>query len=293
MKDKTKEQIIIEMEKLHQRTAELETEKTEQKKTERELEHLNLVLRTIRNVNQLINREKDPDKLIQGVCDCLTSNPGFYSVWIALFDESGKFVTTAKAGLGRYFPPLLKLLRSGKLPKCGQKAMKKPGIVMTKNPLKSCKDCPLAVKFDGKSGMTIRLEYGEKVYGILNVSFSVDFSEIKEKQDLFKEVAHDISFALYTIELEEKRRQIDEERRKSEEHFRDVIENIFKFVPEGLLVFTDKMNLFKKNKAFQDIVKKYSAKLNYTEQELTEIIVEQVKNRILNEDYTEIKIPKK
>jgi len=82
-----------------------------------------------------------------------------------------------------------------------------------------------------------------------------------------------------------------EERRKTEEHFRKVIENIFKFVPEGLLVFTDKINLFKQNKAFQDIVKKYSSKLNYTERELAEIIIEQVKNRIINEDYADIRIP--
>jgi len=85
----------------------------------------------------------------------------------------------------------------------------------------------------------------------------------------------------------------EEARRKSEEQFMKVIENIFKFVPEGLLVFTDKLNLFKKNKAFQDIVKKYSNKLNYTEQELTEIIIQQAKNRIINEDYTEIRISEK
>jgi len=88
-------------------------------------------------------------------------------------------------------------------------------------------------------------------------------------------------------------KQAEEARRKTEEHFRKVIENIFKFVPEGLLVFTDKLNLFKQNKAFQEIVKKYAAKLNYTEQELSEIIIEQVKNKIINKDYTEIRIPKK
>ena len=85
----------------------------------------------------------------------------------------------------------------------------------------------------------------------------------------------------------------EESRRKSEERFRKVIENIFEFVPEGLLTFTNKLNLFRTNKAFQDIVHEYSARLNYTEQELTEMIIEQVKNRIINEDYIEIRIPKK
>ncbi len=89
-------------------------------------------------------------------------------------------------------------------------------------------------------------------------------------------------------------KQAEEAKRKTEENYKKTIENIFKFVPEGLLVFTDKVNLSKQNKAFQDIVKEYANKLNYTEQELTELIVEQVRNRIINKDYANIKIsPKK
>ena len=89
------------------------------------------------------------------------------------------------------------------------------------------------------------------------------------------------------------RNQAEKERRKLEKHYREVIENIFKFMPEGLLVFTDKLSLFKKNKAFQDIVKIYSKSLNYSEEELAEIIIEQVKNKITNKDNTEIRISKK
>ena len=37
----------------------------------------------------------------------------------------------------------------------------------------------------------------------------------------------------------------------------------------------------------------YSTKLNYTEQKLSEIIIEQVKSRIVSKDHTEIRIPKK
>ncbi|MBU1874376.1 PAS domain-containing protein [bacterium] len=85
-----------------------------------------------------------------------------------------------------------------------------------------------------------------------------------------------------------------EVQRKMEEHYRKVIENIFTFIPEGLLVFTDKLNLIKQNKAFQDIVKEYAGKLNYTEKELAEIIIEQVKNRIADKDYADIRVsPKK
>lgn len=89
------------------------------------------------------------------------------------------------------------------------------------------------------------------------------------------------------------RKKAEEEQRKTEENHRKVIENILEFIPEGLLVFTDKLNIYKKNKAFQNIIKKYAAKLNYTEDELAEIIIKQAKNRIVNSDYTEIKVSKK
>jgi len=80
----------------------------------------------------------------------------------------------------------------------------------------------------------------------------------------------------------------------SEKDRRKVIKNIFKAVSEGMLVFTNKLNLLTENKAFREIIKEYSAKLNYTEQKLKEIIIEQVKNKILNEDYpAEIRIPRK
>jgi len=89
------------------------------------------------------------------------------------------------------------------------------------------------------------------------------------------------------------RKKMEEMLWKTEEQHKKVIENIFKFVPEGLLVFTDKLALYKKNKAFRDMVQKYSAKLNYTERELTEIIVEKVKNKIITGNNREIRVSKK
>ncbi len=81
--------------------------------------------------------------------------------------------------------------------------------------------------------------------------------------------------------------------RKTEEKFRTVIENIFKFVPEGLLVLTDKLNVFRRNKAFEDLVHQYAEKLNYTEEELADIIYEQVKMRVVSGEKSDIRIPQK
>ncbi len=51
------------------------------------IEHLNLALRAIRNVNQLITQEKDRDRLIKGACDNLTENRGYDYAWVVLLDE--------------------------------------------------------------------------------------------------------------------------------------------------------------------------------------------------------------
>jgi len=62
---------------------------TERKRMEERIGHLNLVLKAIRNVNQLIVREKDPETLIRRSCEVLTETRGYFSAWIALYDESG------------------------------------------------------------------------------------------------------------------------------------------------------------------------------------------------------------
>src|SRR3972149_5183016 len=65
---------------------------TERKQAEEKVQHLNLVLRAIRNINQLIATGTDRDGLLQGASDTLVKTRGYYSAWIALLDGSGKLV---------------------------------------------------------------------------------------------------------------------------------------------------------------------------------------------------------
>jgi PAS domain S-box-containing protein len=90
------------------------------------------------------------------------------------------------------------------------------------------------------------------------------------------------------------------ERKKAEEtlkakqaHFQRVIEDIFRFVPEALMVFTRQMALFRENKALDDLVKSYAPKLGYTEPELREALLKEVCSRVLTDDHGQIRIPRK
>jgi PAS domain S-box-containing protein len=193
---------------------------TERKHLEERMVHLNLVLRAIRNVNQLITKEKDRSRLLQGACNNLIETRGYHNAWIALLDNSGKLVTTAEAGLGEAFEFMAERLKHGELIECGQKALVQSDVIVIDNPLTSCTDCPLMEQYDGRRAMTIRLEHGEKVYGLLSVAVPAQLAGDKEERDLFKEVAGDIAFGLHSIELEEERKRAEEALHESENRLR-------------------------------------------------------------------------
>ena len=184
---------------------------TERKQAEQKLEHLNAVLYAIRNVNQLITREKDRDRLLESICDSLIETRGYYNAWIALLDESRRLLVTAEAGLGKAFLPMVKRLKRGELTICGQRALSQSEVIVTEDPFSSCTDCPLANKYSGRGALTVRLEHGGKVYGLLCASIPAALTADEEEQALFREVAGDITLALHGIELEEEYKQAEAE----------------------------------------------------------------------------------
>ena len=185
---------------------------TERKKAREKIKHLNMVLRAIRGINQLITKEKNRDRLLQGICDQLIQTRGYTSAWIALFEDK-KFIASAEAGLGEHFTPLKEMLGKGKLNECGKRALSQSGVIVIKD-TSVCGGCPLLGKEPGNMAMTARLECEGKIYGLISVSTPREFALDEEEQSLFSEVAGDISFALHSMNVREKLKE-EEELRKA------------------------------------------------------------------------------
>ncbi len=166
---------------------------------EKRTAHLNDVLKAIRNVNQMICHERDPEKLIYRTCNELTQTRGYYHSWLVLFDNRQRPVNWASSGLGKEFEAIIELFKTGGLTNCAQKALKTSDIVIM-DAEKQCSDCPLANIYGSRKAFAKRLEHDGQVYGLLATSIPAQMSGDLEEQQLFTEVCEDIAFALAAIE---------------------------------------------------------------------------------------------
>jgi PAS domain S-box-containing protein len=180
--------------------------------------HLNSLLRSISDVNQLLVRIEDEEELIQETCNILADTRGYGYVWLALLEDSSEVDRIAYAGLDEEqdLKPLREQLEGGGLPEYSRKALTESGIVIHDPPV-STSDLNLTEGPRQKKLLTTRLEYGGKVYGFLSASVAAEFVG-SEEEDLLEEVAGDVGFGLHNMAVEEKLRE-------SEKKYRQIFNN--------------------------------------------------------------------
>ena len=184
---------------------------TERKRAEERLAHLNRVLRAVRNVNQLITHEKDPDKLLQQACQLLTETRGYISVFILLHGRPAKFFySSSSANADPYRGVAEKLLAGGSVP-CVARALASPGAVVLEQPRGDCTACPMSSEYRGSKALAIKLEHGGRTFGVLSAALAEGTVPDAEEQSLFTEAGGDLAYALSAIEEEERRKESDAE----------------------------------------------------------------------------------
>jgi len=110
------------------------------------------------------------------------------------------------------------------LPYCCGKALEAPGVVTIERPLESCGDCPLVESHADYGVLALPLEHGGRVYGVMMVTVHRNFVNNAEEQDLLREIAGDIAFALHDMEIEQERRRAEEKLREYSERLENMVE---------------------------------------------------------------------
>jgi len=189
--------------------------------------HLNNVLRSIRDINQLIVKQQDPGFMIHEACRILSRTTGYLIVWIMLIDEGGRFRNLVQSGLD---PSTETLLRSHLMekdrPNPLKEALERPGTHLCEPPFTSfLPDMGLPENREGLRAI-IRLECGSRVFGLLSVHMAKGMPIGKEESELIEEVAGDIAFALRNMELEREKILTEKRLKESEERYRLHFENV-------------------------------------------------------------------
>ncbi len=179
------------------------------------IEHLNRILRAIRNVNQLIVHEKDPRTLIQEACNLLVETRGYSGAWISLTPENGQSGITAGAGWGQEFSNFAEKVRCGFEPACWSRARAADRGLAILKPEKDCDGCPLRGDCAGTGAMAVSLVHGNSSVGFLGISTPLGLAIDDEERSLVLETSGDLAFALYTIEGNARNRETEERFRVS------------------------------------------------------------------------------
>ena len=191
-------------------------------KAEANIEHLNSVLKAIRNVNQLMVKETDRDIILQKACDILADARGYEAVWLGLLENGESFVTVKGSGFREDVSRLCKYIVDGNHPSCISKTLAGKSMLTIIDKSQECVDCLFKDACSSQEVMISRIEHSGRLFGLLAVSITSDDGVDKEEEGLLQEVASDIGLAFYKMEIEEAHKKTEEELKESEERYRSL-----------------------------------------------------------------------
>ncbi len=187
--------------------------------------HLTRALKAVRQVNRLITKERDLNSLTQGACDALISTRGYRSAWIALCDGERKFYRIAGAGIPRdRFVLLEKLFQEQGLNACAEKAFAGQGVILIGDVETECLTCPLLGLDPESRTFTTALRNAGNLFGVISVGIPLSLQSDSEELVLFQELADDVAFSVYNLELEEARNRAVSETRKANSRLEEALE---------------------------------------------------------------------
>ncbi|MEA1992239.1 MAG: ATP-binding protein [Thermodesulfobacteriota bacterium] len=216
----------------------------ERKKAERRIEHLNSVLKAIRNVKQLIVAEKNRDSLLQKACDALIETRAYNAAWLGFLQDDETFATVVGSGFSEDVSRFCRHVMNGNPPPCIKKALAQKDHLVLFNKSRKCGDCFFKDACVSKDAVIIRVEHADRFFGLLAVLLAPDVTVDDEEKELLQEVASDIGLALHNMKLEEvllkkekfrqRQNKMLTEMAKSKELYRGVLHDALRIITEAV-----------------------------------------------------------
>ncbi|MFW6361733.1 MAG: PAS domain S-box protein [Spirochaetota bacterium] len=226
---------------------------------EERLKHINRVLLSIRNVNQLITMDLPREELLDETCRFLVEQNGYFNAWVILLENGRPIEPFFHKGFeDNCFQPMTEKLQAGYLPQCAEKALSTGELVISEDPQVNCTDCPLraipstaslnSMGNKGSVGMTARIEHKGTTYGWLSVSIPSKYAGDAAEHDLFREIINDLGSALHKETLLREREQAFHALHKSER----TLENVFNSIQDGISLLDVDLNIIRTNQVMKE-----------------------------------------
>lgn len=168
---------------------------TKIKEAEERVGHLNSLLRSIRNVNQIIVQGDSIENIMQKACEFFVGARSYLECTIGLLDEkTGEISPIARAGpLTNEKDWSITLDGNGDAPPCIIETVKSGKIEIINT--KECVDCDYKEEKGPHITVTLPMKRYESIVGVIHIGFNDHVKIDEEEKSLLKEVADDLAFA--------------------------------------------------------------------------------------------------
>ena len=224
---------------------------SQRREAEKNIQHLNRVLRSVRNINQLIVREKDEKQLLEQGCNILANVREFPLVWIGSISLEDKLVIPVAAS-GKDTSYLNSVIirwddsESGQGPTGMAIKSHKPYVMQNIQTDPRYKPWRKeALKRGYQSSAAFPMIFDDQLYGVLNVYSTIPDGFDSEEVQLLSELSRDLAYAISSLHRGKREADMKRNLLESEEKYRILFERagdyiiVTEFRPSGHPVIVD------------------------------------------------------